>query len=246
MRSAAILEHAGSADDDVFGGVEESDGVDRFAAADRAGRCSLDDLVGLDEESGHFAEGFVHGCPVEPGEDDIGVSCEELHDGVVEASGEEVGLVEGDDIGAMVQEIGGCVDGEGGVCPLIVGGEVGGVVAVVEAGLEGDDGATGFGVAGEPADEFGGLSGEHGPADDGEAGWGGGGWGGFRGGGHGVAELRVLEGFVHYRLFPARGPPVTDPIRSFRRGEARAWASEARHAWRSSPWEVLPRSRVLA
>lgn len=170
--AAAVLEHSGPADDDVLRGVEEADGVDCVAAADRARGGAFDDLIGFDEEACHFAEGLVEGCAVEPGEDDIRAAGEELHDRVMEAPGEEVGLVEGDHLGVGGEEVFGGIDGCGGMKPCVVGCEVGGVVSGVESGFEGDGGASGVGVLGEEADEVGGFAGEHGAADHGESGWG--------------------------------------------------------------------------
>ena len=137
------------------------------AALDADG-VDLLDVLRHGHQARHRAEGLAEIVHVEACHDDAHAAVGEGLADFDERAVEELGLVHAHDLdlGADLEHVGGVLDGGGGELMEIVGDYFHVGISVVYGRLEEGDLLVGELGAAEPADEFFGLAGEHGAADD--------------------------------------------------------------------------------
>src|SRR5918997_181053 len=176
VAAAGLVALLGPHEDDRGGGggrasVYEALGAGGVPAAAGADGPELDYLVGLGEQPRHRAEGLAAEVHVEARRDHLVAGVGELAGGLHDARVEELGLLDGDDVGRGVhplQELGAGADGDGLVGDAVVRPDL----VVLRTGLKRvlEDLHPAAGVeraAGEP-DQLLRLAGEHGARDNGQ------------------------------------------------------------------------------
>jgi hypothetical protein len=207
--AAAGFVEAGGAYDDQLLRLAEALGVDGGLAADHADGGELGDLVGECHEVGDGAEGFVGEGGVEAGDEDSLAERDELQDERDDLGGEELDLVDADDLDGFElrkEQRAEVLDGSdgGGLVGLgAVACDGGAVVAKVDVWLVAGDALAGDAGTLEAADELFAFAREHGAGDDFEYA------GGGRGGLHGWVDRKwvgAVDKWVRGEMTPGFQP----------------------------------------
>ena len=172
VRAAAGLVESGGSDDDQFLALAEALGMDCGGSADHADGGELGDRVGDRHEIRHRAEGLSRKGGIQTGHDNPFAQSDEFYRQGDDGGGEELDLVDADQIDLAELRIEGCaqvfdVGNGGGVVSLsVVTGDGGAVIAEIDIRFEADHPLAGDAGALEPADEFFALAGEHWAGND--------------------------------------------------------------------------------